>query len=74
MTGGSTYRLVVDLGDPSQALSVSPTGQSGHPASAHYRDQTRLWLADEYKPLWLDDALVDANLDGTTTLTPAVGG
>ena len=28
VTGGSTYRLVVDLGDPTQALSVSPTGQS----------------------------------------------
>lgn len=74
VTGGSTYRLLVDLGDSRQALSVSPTGQSGHPASAHYRDQTPLWLADEYKPLWLDDALIDANLVGTTTLAPSDAG
>jgi penicillin amidase len=74
VTGGSTYRLVVDLADSTQALSISPTGQSGHAGSRHYRDQTRLWLNDEYKPLWLDDDLVAANLEGTTTLMPAAGG
>ena len=71
VTGGSTYRLLVDLGDPARAFTVSPTGQSGHPGSPHYRDQTRLWLADEYKELWLDDAQIDANLEGTTVLEPA---
>jgi penicillin amidase len=73
VTGGATYRLVADLGDPTKLLTVSPTGQSGHIGSRHYRDQTRLWLADEYKPLWLADDQIAAHLEGTTTLTPGWG-
>lgn len=71
VTGGSTYRLVVDLSDPTKALTVNPPGQSGHPGSRHYRDQARLWLRDEYKPLWLRDELIDANRAGVTILQPA---
>jgi penicillin amidase len=74
VTGGSTYRFLADLGDPTRALSVSPTGQSGHAGSRHYRDQTRLWLADAYKPLWLDDSQIAANLEGTTVLVPEAAG
>jgi penicillin G amidase len=72
--GGAVYRLVADLSRADQCWSVVPTGQSGHPASPHYRDQTPLWLADRYKPLWLSDALIDANLEGVTTLNPAAAG
>jgi penicillin amidase len=43
-TVGASLRFLADLG-PSNALQwVLPSGQSGHPWSPHYRDQTRLWL------------------------------
>jgi penicillin amidase len=68
---GSIYRLVVDFSEPGLAHATTSLGQSGHPSSRHYRDQTALWLADSYKPLWMDEADVSANLEGTTRLTPA---
>jgi penicillin amidase len=43
-THGPSQRHVVDLGDPDGAGGfVVPTGQSGIPFSAHYRDQAPLW-------------------------------
>ena len=67
---GSIYRMVVDFSQPGLAHATTSLGQSGHPSSRHYRDQTALWLADSYKPLWMDEADVVANLEGTTTLAP----
>jgi len=69
VTSGSTYRFVADLASAT-ALSTTNLGQSGHPGSRHYRDQTRLWLADRYKPLWMERSDVEANCEGTTTLSP----
>ncbi len=41
---GPSMRHVVDLGRVDDAGGfVIPTGQSGHPVSRHYRDQTALW-------------------------------
>ena len=67
---GSIYRMVVDFSQPGLARATTSLGQSGHPSSRHYRDQTPLWLADTYKPLWMDEADVLANLEGTTILKP----
>jgi penicillin amidase len=70
VVSGSTYRLLVDLAQPSVAWSTVTTGLSGHLASPHYRDQIALWLADRYHPLWMDEADILAHHEGTTTLTP----
>jgi penicillin amidase len=70
VVGGSIYRMVVDFSQPGLARATTSLGQSGHPSSRHYRDQTALWLADSYKPLWMDEADVLANLEGTTVLAP----
>lgn len=69
-TSGSIYRIVVDFSQPGTARATTSVGQSGHPSSPHYRDQTPVWLADGYKPLWMEEADVLANLEGTTTLVP----
>jgi penicillin amidase len=66
---GSTYRFVADFASPT-ALSTTNLGQSAHPSSRHFRDQTRLWLEDRYKPLWMEPSDVAANLEGATTLSP----
>jgi penicillin amidase len=69
VTSGSTYRFVADFASAT-AWSTTNLGQSGDPASRHYRDQTRLWLTDRYKPLWMVESDVAANREATATLSP----
>ena len=66
---GPSLRHVVDLGDPDGGGGfILPTGQSGHPLSRHYRDQTARWLRGELWVLPLDQRRVVA-VD-TLVLTP----
>ncbi|MFM7824260.1 MAG: penicillin acylase family protein, partial [Bacteroidota bacterium] len=48
---GPAMRTIVDLGDPENALSVLPTGQSGHVMSKHYNDQAILHANGLYRPM-----------------------
>jgi penicillin G amidase len=41
---GPSQRHIFDTADWDRSLTVIPTGESGVPASAHYGDQTRLFL------------------------------
>ena len=43
-------RRIIDLSNFDNGFSVLPTGQSGLFGSAHYKDQTRLYNEDNYKP------------------------
>jgi penicillin amidase len=49
----ASERQIVDLADIDASISVLPTGQSGHPFSGHWQDQTDLWARGEYKPMAL---------------------
>jgi penicillin amidase len=71
VTGASTYRFQADLSRPDGMRSVQTLGQSAHLGSPHYRDQTKLWLADRYHPFWMSEADVLANLESETTIRPA---
>ena len=64
--GGATYRLLADLSPTGGLWVTNTTGNSGHPASPHYADQTTLWLADDYHPLPMDAF----ESEGTTTIAP----
>lgn len=56
---GPSLRHVVDLADPNGSGGfVLATGQSGHAASRHYRDQSELWLHGDLWVLPLDPARV----------------
>ncbi len=44
-TVGASLRFAVEAGPSMRAGFVLPSGQSGHPNSIHYGDQTELWLA-----------------------------
>jgi penicillin amidase len=66
---GPSLRHVVDLGDVDGAGGfILPTGQSGHPLSRHYRDQTERWLRGDLWVLPVDGGRVLA-VD-TLVLTP----
>jgi len=43
-TVGVSLRFLVDLKRPDNTGFVLPSGQSGHPLSEHFADQTALWL------------------------------
>jgi penicillin amidase len=43
-TVGASLRFAVEMGPSMRSEFVLPSGQSGHATSAHYRDQTELWL------------------------------
>jgi penicillin amidase len=51
---GVSFRQIVDMGEVAAARSVIATGNSGHPASPHYRDQVDLWLGGDYHPMEMD--------------------
>jgi penicillin amidase len=49
---GASLRMIMDVGDWEQSGFTIASGQSGHPFSPHYRDQTELWRSGEYIRLW----------------------
>ncbi|MBX6770786.1 MAG: penicillin acylase family protein [Chloroflexi bacterium] len=70
VASGSTYRFMADLSKPDAMISVQTLGQSAQPASPHYCDQTQLWLADQYHPLWMADEEVEANREAELIIQP----
>ena len=66
----STYRMVVDMANPSLALSTSAGGQSGHPTHENYKRQSELWVADDYHPLLMDKGDIEKDLESSLVLKP----
>ena len=50
VTSGASMRRIIDLSNFDNGFSVLPTGQSGLFDSPHYKDQTKLYNEDRYKP------------------------
>jgi penicillin G amidase len=62
---------VYDLGDPNGTLVAFAPGQSGHPASPHYDDGIRPWLAGEYVTIPMDRERVEEAVEARLLLDPA---
>jgi len=55
-----SMRMIVDLGDMRNSLTVHTTGQSGHAYHPHYVDMAPLWASVQYYPmLFAEQAIVD---------------
>lgn len=67
---GTSFRMVVDLGDLSASTATVTTGASGHPLSTHYFDQNKDWLEATNHPVLFDRSRIEAALEGRLTLTP----
>ncbi len=53
--GGATCRFFADMGaSPPAFWNVIPQGQSGHPGSAHYCDQSHAWVHRGYHRVGFD--------------------
>jgi penicillin amidase len=55
-----SWRQVIDVGGWDESQVVLPTGQSGHPLSAHYFDQNEMWRLGRYRQQPFSRAAVDA--------------
>ena len=61
---------VGEIDDLDRSLGTHTVGQSGHPASPHFRDLVPLWSKGEYHPLPFGRDEVDAVAEATLMLLP----
>jgi penicillin amidase len=73
-TGGSSWRVVVDVGEWDNSLIMNSPGQSGDPASPHYADLFHPWARDEAVPLLYSRRKVEAATEQRIKLEPDVRG
>jgi penicillin G amidase len=59
-SGAQSFRAVWDIGNWDEGGIVIPSGESGRPGSAHYKDLSATWVAQTLVPLPFSRAAVDA--------------
>lgn len=69
-SAGATFRLVLDVGNWDDSVFMNSPGQSGVPASDHYRDLFESWGRDAALPLLYSRDAVLANTSASIVLTP----
>jgi penicillin amidase len=72
-TNGASWRMVVELGPTVRGFGIYPGGQSGNPASKHYRDLLPRWAAGALDTLAFptDPAgLSPSQVEGRLTIRP----
>jgi penicillin amidase len=67
---GPAMRTIVDLADPENAISVLPTGQSGHLMSRHYNDQAILHANGLYRSMLTNKNEILRQSKGALLLVP----
>ena len=65
-----SMRMIVDLSNLNNSLTVHTTGQSGHAYSEHYADMAPLWASVQYYPMWWDQPSAIADAEGHLVLKP----
>jgi penicillin amidase len=63
-------RMIVDLGNLSNSLTVHTTGESGHAYNRHYADMSPLWANIKYYPMLWDPGSVAAQAEAHLKLLP----
>ncbi|MFP5447644.1 MAG: penicillin acylase family protein [Alphaproteobacteria bacterium] len=71
LVSGASFRMVLDVGAWDNSVAINTPGQSGDPASPHYRDLFPLWVKGQYAPLLYSRPAVEAATEAVLTLTPA---
>jgi len=65
-----SMRMIVDLSNLSNSLTVHTTGQSGHAFDPHYANLASLWAAVKYYPMLWDKTAVMHDVEGKLVLKP----
>ena len=68
---GASVRMVLDVGDWDNSMVVNTPGQSGDPASPHYRDLFSSWVKGDYVPLLFSHAAVAKAAESVIEVMPA---
>jgi penicillin amidase len=63
-------RMIVDLQNLNNSLSIITTGQSGHAYHPHYIDMADPWRLIEYHPMLWDRGQIEADAEGHLRLVP----
>ena len=69
-TGGSSFRIVVDVGEWDASLFMNSPGQSGDPGGLHYSDLFEGWAANEVFPLLYGREKIEAATERRIVLEP----
>lgn len=70
LTAGASFRMVADVGRWDDSVVINTPGQSGDPASPHYRDLAPLWAQGRYVPLAYSKARVEQSTRTRLVLRP----
>jgi penicillin amidase len=65
-----SMRMIVDLGNLNNSLTVHTTGQSGHAYSEHYDDMIPMWVNVQYYPMLWDQQTMLQNSTGNLVMEP----
>ncbi|MBN2116392.1 MAG: penicillin acylase family protein [Anaerolineales bacterium] len=65
-----SMRMIVDLGNLSNSVTVHTTGQSGHAYHPHYDDMAAMWAKIEYYSMLWDQQAVTSQAEGHLVLYP----
>jgi penicillin amidase len=68
-----SQRMIVDISDMANSLSIHSTGQSGHAYHPHYVDMADMWRLIQYHPMLWTQAQVESAAEGTLTFIPGGG-
>ena len=63
--------MVVEAGAWDNAIGTNTPGQSGNPASPHYRDLFELWKDDRFFPVKYSRGAVEGVTEARSLLVPA---
>jgi penicillin amidase len=65
-----SQRMIVDMGNFANSISIHTTGQSGHLFNPHREDFIPMWQNMQYHPMFFSQEAVKSNAEGVLTLAP----
>jgi len=70
-TSGGSLKIIADTENWDNSLGLNNPGQSGDPASPHYRDLFEIWSRGRYFPIFYTRGKIESVTEERTALTPA---
>ncbi len=65
-----SMRMIVDLGNLNNSVTVHTTGQSGHAYNPHYDDMSVLWADIKYYSMLWNEQTIISQTEGHLVLKP----
>lgn len=65
-----SMRMIVDMGDLNNSVTVHTTGESGHAYHPHYDDMAPLWASGQYYPMLWNEQSIVSNAAGHLRMVP----